>query len=102
MARYGVGPEIELVAVEPGEEEIARAAARSRTADATIHFLYDAHLYPSNRALLDALQGAAQALAVILMRDPYDAEYLAPGVMGITAYGWRCCQLDAAIARLLP
>jgi beta-N-acetylhexosaminidase len=102
MAPYGVEPEIELVAVEPGEEEIAGAAARSGTADATIYFLYDAHLYPSNRALLDALQGAAQALAVILMRDPYDAEYLAPGVMGITAYGWRCCQLDAAIARLLP
>jgi hypothetical protein len=38
---------------------------------------------------------------VVLMRDPYDVEYLAPGVIGITAYGWRRCQLDAAIARLL-
>jgi beta-N-acetylhexosaminidase len=101
MAPYGVEPEIEVVAMEPAEAEIARAAARSRTADATIHFLYDGHLYPSNRALLDALQGAARALAVVLMRDPYDVEYLAPGVIGITAYGWRRCQLDAAIARLL-
>ena len=32
---------------------------------------------------------------------PWDAEYLAPGVVGITAYGWRRCQLDAALARLL-
>ncbi len=30
-----------------------------------------------------------------------DAEYLAPGVAGITAYGWRKCQLDAVLARLL-
>jgi len=38
---------------------------------------------------------------VVLMRDPWDAVYLDPGVAGITAYGWRRCQLDAALARLL-
>jgi len=37
----------------------------------------------------------------VLMRDPWDAEYLAPGVTAITAYGWRRCQLDAVLARLL-
>jgi hypothetical protein len=63
-------------------------------------FLYDAHLYASNRALLDALQGSARRLAVVLMRDPYDAALLAPGVVGLTAYGWRRCQLDAVVARL--
>jgi hypothetical protein len=35
------------------------------------------------------------------MRDPWDAEYLAPGVAALTAYGWRRCQLEAALARLL-
>jgi len=35
------------------------------------------------------------------MRDPWDAEYLAPGVAAVTAYGWRRCQLDAVMARLL-
>jgi hypothetical protein len=64
-------------------------------------FLYDAHLYKSNRALLDALQAAAPALAVILMRDPYDAALLGPGVLGLTAYGWRRCQLEAVLAFLL-
>jgi len=87
--------------VEPDEAEIARAAAAARDAHATILFLYDTHLYPSNRALLEALQKSARALGVVLMRDPWDAEYLAPGVVGITAYGWRRCQLDAALARLL-
>ena len=86
--------------MEPGEAEITRASAAAQGADATILFLYDAHLYPSNRALLDALQKSAPALGVILMRDPWDAEYLAPGVVGVTAYGWRRCQLDAALARL--
>jgi hypothetical protein len=34
------------------------------------------------------------------MRDPYDGALLAPGVVGITAYGWRRCQLEAVVARL--
>ena len=100
-APYGIEPAVEVVSVEPVETEISRAAEAARRADAAVLFLYDAHLYPSNRALLDALQTAAPALGVILMRDPWDAEYLAPGVAGVTAYGWRRCQLEAALARLL-
>jgi beta-N-acetylhexosaminidase len=101
MLPYGVEPEVVVVGVEPSEAEIARARATAQAADATILFLYDAHLYPSNRQLLDRLQGTASALAVVLMRDPYDARLLAPGTFGITAYGWRRCQLDAVLARLL-
>ena len=63
--------------------------------------LYDAHLYKSNKALLDAVQAGARKLGVVLMRDPWDAEFLTPGVAAVTAYGWRRCQLDAAMARLL-
>ena len=100
-APYGIEPAVEVVGVEPGEAEITRAAETARRADATVLFLYDAHLYPSNRALLDALQTTVPALGVVLMRDPWDAEYLAPGVTGVTAYGWRRCQLEAALARLL-
>ncbi len=100
MAPYGMEPVVEVVGIEPGEAEITRAIELARGADATILFLYDAHLYPSDRALLDALQKATPALGVVLMRDPWDAEYLAPGVVGVTAYGWRRCQLDAALARL--
>ena len=69
-------------------------------ADATILFLFDAHLYPSNRALLDALQARARRLAVVLLRDPYDAALLARETLGVTAYGFRRCQLEACIARL--
>ena len=100
LAPYGVEAVVEVVGIELAEEEITRAVEAARGAHATILFLYDAHLYPSNRALLDALQKVAPALGVVLMRDPWDAEYLAPGVVGVTAYGWRRCQLDAALARL--
>src|SRR5712664_2806465 len=89
FARIGIEPETILVAIEPTAAEIAAAAERAAAADATVLFLYDAHLYSSNRALLDAVTRRARALAVVLLRDPYDAALLAPGVLGLTAYGWR-------------
>ncbi len=103
-AAFGAGgarPEVVLVGVEPTPAEVEAAAARAAAADAAVLFLFDAHLYPSNRALLEAMQERARALAVVLLRDPYDAALLAPGVLGVTAFGFRRCQLDAAVARLL-
>ncbi|MFQ5897197.1 MAG: beta-N-acetylhexosaminidase [Candidatus Methylomirabilia bacterium] len=98
---YGIAPEIQLVAIEPEPDEISRAAKLARDADATILFLFDAHLYPSNKALLDRLQETARALAVVPLRDPYDAEFLKAPVLGLTAFGFRLCQLEAVLARLL-
>jgi hypothetical protein len=96
----GVTAEPVVVGIEPAPEEIEAAVTQAAAADATVLFLYDAHLYATNRTLLDAVQKAARRLAVVLMRDPYDAALLAPGVVGLTAYGWRRCQLEAVIARL--
>ena len=105
LGRHGVTPDdpsrILLVGVEPTPAEIERAVAAVRAHPATVLFLYDAHLYPSNRALLDAVQGTAPRLAVVLMRDPWDADWLRLGVTGVTGFGWRACQLEAALERLL-
>jgi beta-N-acetylhexosaminidase len=96
----GVTTDAVVVGIEPTPEEIAAAAERAGAAEATVLFLFDAHLYASNRALLDAVQARARRLAVVLLRDPYDAALLAPGVRGLTAYGFRKCQLEAVVARL--
>jgi beta-N-acetylhexosaminidase len=97
----GISPEVVLVGIEPTPAEIASAADVAGGADAAVLFLFDAHLYASNRALLDAVRSRARALAVVLLRDPYDASLLGPGVLGITAFGFRRVQLDAVIARLV-
>ena len=100
FAPAGVTPQACIVGIEPSPAEVEDAASRAAAADATVLFLYDAHLYPSNRALLEALQARARRLAVVLLRDPYDAALLGRGVYAITAFGWRRCQLDAVVARL--
>jgi beta-N-acetylhexosaminidase len=97
----GISPAVTLVGIEPSADEIDAAARAAAAADVTVLFLFDAHLYASNRALLEAVQARARALAVVLLRDPYDASLLVPGVLGITAFGFRQVQLDAVISRLV-
>jgi beta-N-acetylhexosaminidase len=101
FGRAGVAPVTHVVGIEPTDPEIAGAVALAEASDAIVLFLFDAHLYSSNAKLLAELQTRARALAVVVLRDPYDAALLAPGVLGLTAYGFRKCQLDAVVARLL-
>ena len=61
MAPHGVQPEALVVGVEPTAEEIERARSASRGGGRTVLFLYDAHLYKSNKALLEAVQRARRA-----------------------------------------
>jgi beta-N-acetylhexosaminidase len=100
FSRSGVDPKVMVVGIEPTDAEIVESAALAGGVDATILFVFDARLYPACRKLLDEVTRQARRCAVVLLRDPYDAELLPPGVLGLTAYGFRQCQLDAVIARL--
>jgi beta-N-acetylhexosaminidase len=99
--RFGAKPRVRIVGIEPSEDEIADVESRASRSDVTILFLFDAHLYPTNKTLLDRLQSKAARLVVVLMRDPYDAEFIREGARCLTAYGSRVCQLDAVLERLL-
>ena len=91
-----------MVGVEPTAAEIARARERGR-ARRTPPCSSSTTPTSTRRTARcwTRCRPRRAALAVVLMRDPYDAEFLAPGVLGLTAYGWRRCQLDAVLARLL-
>ena len=97
--KFGLEPEIQVVSIEPAAE-IHQAVTLAKNCDLTSFFCFDAHLYPSNKQLLEALQEAAPKLVVTLLRDPYDAAYIKEGVTCLTDFGWRTCQLQAAIERL--
>ena len=98
--KFGLNPEVQIVSIEPGDEEVQAAAGLAQDSDLTIFFCYDAHLYPANKKLLDALQNASPGLIVDLLRDPYDAEYIKEGVACLTACGWRACQIKAVIEKI--
>ena len=98
--KFGLNPAIHIVAIEPAAEEIQQAVNLAKNSDLTILFCFDAHLYPSNKKLLDAIQAAAKELVVDLLRDPYDAAVIKAGVACLTDFGWRACQIKAAIEKM--
>jgi beta-N-acetylhexosaminidase len=98
--KYGFHPQVQIVSIAPTAAEIHRAVNLATNSDLTILFCYDAHLYPSNQQLLDAIQDSAKALVVDLLRDPYDAASIKAGVACLTDFGWRACQIKAAIAKI--
>jgi beta-N-acetylhexosaminidase len=100
FGKFGLNPAIQIVSIEPTAAEIHQAVELAKNSDLTILFCFDAHLYPSNKTLLDALQAAAPELVVDLLRDPYDATYIKAGVACLTDFGWRACQLKAAIEKM--
>lgn len=98
--KFGFNPEIHLVSIAPAEAEIQPAVNLARKSDVTIFFCYDAHLYPADKKLLDSIQEAAPKLVVDLLRDPYDAAFIQPGTACLTDFGWRACQIKAAIEKI--
>ena len=98
--KFGLNPAILIVAIEPAAAEIQQAVNLAKNSDLTILFCFDAHLYPANQKLLDAIQAAAKELVVDLLRDPYDAAAIQAGVACLTDFGWRACQIKAAIEKM--
>ena len=98
--KFGVNPNIQIISIEPAAEEIQHAVRLAKNSDLTILFCFDAHLYPADKRLLDSLQDAAKELVVDLLRYPYDADYIKAGVAGLTDFGWRACQIKAAIEKI--
>ncbi len=97
----GMTPTIQFVGLEPTTSDIESAQGAAQTANQTVLFLYDASMIDANRALLEAVQGAAKRLVIILMRDMYDAEWVKPNTLCLTNYGYRVCDLDAVLRKLL-
>jgi|GEM_PF-252159 beta-N-acetylhexosaminidase len=96
----GLEPSVKIVSIETSDPEISEAQELSSKSGQTLLFIYDAHLFPAQKRLLDAVQSAANNLAVVLLRDVYDAEYVKEGATVVTNYGFRLCDIDAVLWKL--
>lgn len=79
---------------------MAEAAATAATAEQTLLFIFDAHLHAGDKALLGAVTRSAKRLAVVLLRDMYDIEWVPAGTLCLTNYGFRICDIDAVLRKL--
>lgn len=90
---------VHRVGVHPTDDEIRSAIAASAAADQTLLFVFDAHIDPGTRSLLESAQQTAKRLVVVLLRDVYDVEFVRPGTLCLTNYGFRVCDLDAVLRK---
>ncbi|MBK8575066.1 MAG: beta-N-acetylhexosaminidase [Elusimicrobia bacterium] len=97
---HSARPHIHVLPINPGPIDIRRAIAVGKNVDATVFFCFDAHLHPGNRRLLARLQKEKQPLVLVLMRDPYDAEWADSDTTIVTAHGFRQAQLEACLQKL--
>ncbi len=95
--RWKIQPKIQIVSIEPSEKEIKQVSQELSDAEIIVYFCYDAHLYPSNKKLLDCVQKSDKEVIVVLLRDPYDKEFIQKKSWCLTDYGWRACQIKATI-----
>ncbi|MBI3307593.1 MAG: beta-N-acetylhexosaminidase [Candidatus Omnitrophica bacterium] len=101
LTRQGIeDSEIAVVKISPEDHEISALESRAKKADTTVFFCYDAHLFPKTRELLEKIQLTAKRCVVILLRDPYDKEWVRPDVACVNAFGFRSVQIEAALDRL--
>jgi beta-N-acetylhexosaminidase len=90
----------EVYAIDPSEEDIENCSNLASRSTVTLFFCFDAHLHPAQQKLFAMLQRSARRLVVVLMRDPYDKTFLRGKDVGLTAFGFRRCQIEAVLQRI--
>lgn len=99
FAVYGINPAVRVTGLDPADLEIKQALAAAE-GKAVIFFCYDAHLFPQTRKLLETLQGTCPRLAVVLLRDPFDADWVKKTAVCVNAFGFRAIQIRAVVERM--
>ncbi|HNV87046.1 MAG TPA: beta-N-acetylhexosaminidase [Candidatus Omnitrophota bacterium] len=97
----GVVPKaIEIIPFDPSDGEIKETSEKVQASDLVVFFCYDAHLYPQTKKLLDEIQSTMERCVIVLLRDPYDDEFVKPEAACVTAFGFRKAQIEAAVEAL--
>ncbi len=86
--------------IKTSPSDIAPIMSSIAGSEQAIFFLFDAHMYPAQKQLLDELQKSFKRLSVVPLRDVYDVEYIQEGVLCVTNYGFRICDIDSVIRKL--
>jgi beta-N-acetylhexosaminidase len=101
LSRFRGKKDLRIVPLNPEPEDVKKALAAARGSVATLFFCYEAHMMPGCRELLDTLQNEINNLTVVLLRTPYDQDFVRPSIPTVTAYGYRKCQILACIEKIV-
>ncbi len=92
--------EVLEISVQPGADLFDLTFQWVAGLDVVVFFCHDAHRHGGQRRLLEELQARCPKLVVVLIRNPWDANFLGGKVTVIQTYGFRLPQLSAAVRAL--
>lgn len=87
--------------VIPGLKASAGDLAKIKKLEGNVvFFCFDAHLDEGTRKLLKEIQKNNTELAVVLLRDPYDIDFVEKNAACVSVFGFRDCQIRAGLEML--
>lgn len=101
LSAAGIKATFALRSMEPSRADLDAALDAAQHFDQVLLFVYDAHLQVTEKELVQNVQARGKRTVVVLLRDVYDKAFLNPGTRCVTAYGFRACDLQAIIPKLL-
>jgi beta-N-acetylhexosaminidase len=87
----------DFVALDPSQEEVTRVAEEAQDAKLILAFIFNAKFYPGQKLLLETLKAHPQKTIFILIRNPFDVQYLDTTLTALITYGYRKVQIEAVI-----
>jgi len=87
----------EFVGLNPANDVMQTVRVRAEKADLVLAFIFNARFQNGQRLLLEALKTQARKVVFILIRNPFDLEFLGEGLTSVITYGYRKVQLAAAV-----
>ena len=95
--RFSGAIKTDFVSLDPTQKEVAEVAEGAQRADLILAFIFNAKFYPGQRMLLEKLKAHSGNTIFILLRNPFDLQYLNTGQTTLITYGYRKVQIEALI-----
>ena len=88
---------IQIVGLDPDDAEIQRALEDIQKSDLPVFFCYDTRLSAQTKKLLGVVESLAKHRIIVLLRNPYDEQFIHEQTCVISAFGFRAVQMEAAV-----
>jgi beta-N-acetylhexosaminidase len=97
QSRFVRSIKTDFVALDFSQEEVTRVEQGAKSAKIILAFIFNAKFYLGQKILLETLKAYSQKTIFIVIRNPFDMQYLNTGSTSLITYGYRKVQIEAAI-----
>ncbi|MCX8012179.1 MAG: hypothetical protein N3A64_03370, partial [Desulfobacterota bacterium] len=99
--RFTNATEADFISLEPLSEELLGIEKKIEIASIILAFIFNAKFSPGQRTLIEKLKVYSLNTIFIILRNPFDLQYLNSGQTALITYGYRKVQIAAALKVLI-